>query len=598
MMRRRSPILFVTMAALTLAAGPAFAQEDTASRGVDAQIFRPAVDGYGIFSLDRPETARQYEFGFKFFTNFVSSPLRLTVPSGAGLDDYSKRAMVDWQVAFNLQAYMGIIDRLELFLDFPLARQSLGTAYGSKSGDAATGFYSLDPTANVSPPSAAPLDPRIGLKYHILTSGAFSLGGQFLVTVPFGEKSAFMGEKSVTYQPKLTAAARLGDFSVAANLGAVIRQQSETIYDPYDTTGSPAPLLGIGHEITVGGGGIYRLNRYVAFGAEVFAGLPVNKVKDNGHTFNRDPYADVVGGFLFYPTDQIAVSLGGGGGVVADSNRRDSFRVFAGISWSPEAIEKVHGDRDGDGIPDDKDACPDEPEDKDGYQDEDGCPDLDNDGDGIPDLVDKCPNEAEDRDGFQDEDGCPDADNDLDGIPDVRDKCPNEPEDIDGYQDEDGCRDDDNDGDGIPDKDDKCPNEPETYNRYEDDDGCPDQLPEEIGPKPGQPMRIGRIEFRRASATIERRSLPVLDRLVSDLKKWANLRLRIEGHTDNRGRPAQLLRLSKNRAEAVRQYLVSKGIDPARLIAEGYGASRPVATNATAAGRAANQRIEFIPIEK
>ena len=98
-------------------------------------------------------------------------------------------------------------------------------------------------------------------------------------------------------------------------------------------------------------------------------------------------------------------------------------------------------DTDGDGIPDDKDKCPNEPEDKDGFQDEDGCPDLDNDGDGIPDAQDKCPNQAEDKDGFQDEDGCPDPDNDGDGIPDAADKCPNEPEDKDGFQDEDGCPD-------------------------------------------------------------------------------------------------------------------------------------------------------------
>ncbi len=98
-------------------------------------------------------------------------------------------------------------------------------------------------------------------------------------------------------------------------------------------------------------------------------------------------------------------------------------------------------DSDGDGIPDDVDQCPDVPEDKDGFQDEDGCPDYDNDNDGIFDAQDQCPNEPEDYDGFQDEDGCPDLDNDGDGIPDKLDKCPNTPEDIDGYQDDDGCPD-------------------------------------------------------------------------------------------------------------------------------------------------------------
>jgi len=108
---------------------------------------------------------------------------------------------------------------------------------------------------------------------------------------------------------------------------------------------------------------------------------------------------------------------------------------------SDGAAARIHIDSDNDGIPDDKDQCPDVPEDIDGFQDADGCPDFDNDNDGIYDSQDKCPNDAEDFDGFQDEDGCPDYDNDGDGIPDKVDKCPNTPEDIDGYQDEDGCPD-------------------------------------------------------------------------------------------------------------------------------------------------------------
>jgi hypothetical protein len=98
-------------------------------------------------------------------------------------------------------------------------------------------------------------------------------------------------------------------------------------------------------------------------------------------------------------------------------------------------------DTDGDGIPDFRDNCRRQPEDFDGFQDTDGCPDLDNDGDGIPDSLDLCPNDAEDLDGFEDTDGCPDLDNDGDGIVDSRDMCPNEPEDLDGFEDADGCPD-------------------------------------------------------------------------------------------------------------------------------------------------------------
>src|SRR5262249_57152840 len=105
-----------------------------------------------------------------------------------------------------------------------------------------------------------------------------------------------------------------------------------------------------------------------------------------------------------------ALAVAGGAGVISDAARRDAFRVLAALTWSPsaEGAGALLADRDGDGVPDRDDLCPDEPEDRDGFQDEDGCPDPDNDLDGIPDEKDKCPHEPEDDDGCQDEDGCPD----------------------------------------------------------------------------------------------------------------------------------------------------------------------------------------------
>ncbi len=133
-------------------------------------------------------------------------------------------------------------------------------------------------------------------------------------------------------------------------------------------------------------------------------------------------------------------------------------------------------DRDGDGIPDRRDLCPREPEDRDRFQDADGCPDLDNDEDGIPDDVDLAPMDPEDFDGWQDEDGLPEPDNDGDGILDRYDACPDEAEDLDGYKDGDGCPEEflDRDGDGIADEDDLCPDSPEDLDGFQDKDGCPD----------------------------------------------------------------------------------------------------------------------------
>jgi hypothetical protein len=142
--------------------------------------------------------------------------------------------------------------------------------------------------------------------------------------------------------------------------------------------------------------------------------------------------------------------------------RGDALRFTAGLVWAPQPLgSSMPGehDRDGDGVPDTVDGCPAEPEDRDGYQDEDGCIDADNDRDGIPDATDKCPDDAEDRDGFEDADGCPELDNDGDGVVDAIDRCPLEPEDRDNFEDEDGCADPDNDQDGVPDASDRCPND-------------------------------------------------------------------------------------------------------------------------------------------
>ncbi|MGA9655188.1 MAG: OmpA family protein [Polyangia bacterium] len=277
------------------------------------------------------------------------------------------------------------------------------------------------------------------------------------------------------------------------------------------------------------------------------------------------------------------------------------FEVLGSLFVNFGEIEKVHiystvikepkiGDRDGDGIPDNIDKCPDQPEDFDGFQDEDGCPDLDNDGDGIPDALDKCPNEPEDKDGYQDEDGCPDLDNDGDGIPDALDKCPNEPEDKDGFQDDDGCPDPDNDGDGIPDALDKCPNEPETFNNYMDEDGCPDEVPAAVKKFTGV---IEGINFKTGSADILPGSYVMLDRAVKVLQDYPEVNLEISGHTDNRGKADYNRDLSQRRADAVKTYFVTRGIASQRLQSIGYGPTRPIADNKTQSGRATNRRTEF-----
>jgi outer membrane protein OmpA-like peptidoglycan-associated protein len=246
-------------------------------------------------------------------------------------------------------------------------------------------------------------------------------------------------------------------------------------------------------------------------------------------------------------------------------------------------------DNDGDNIPDVQDKCPDLPEDMDNFEDDDGCPDLDNDQDGIPDRDDRCPNEPEDFDGDEDTDGCPDLvkDSDNDGIPDDVDRCPLQPEDIDGFQDDDGCPDLDNDLDGIPDEVDNCPSSPETFNGFQDEDGCPDEKPIE------EKFLLRGVNFESGSAALTPDSYGVLDEVVRSLQAYPEVRVEIRGHTDSQGPASFNLELSQRRAESVRQYLVNAGIDPSRLVSIGVGEEEPIASNATPEGRLQNRRIEF-----
>ena len=291
------------------------------------------------------------------------------------------------------------------------------------------------------------------------------------------------------------------------------------------------------------------------------------------------------------------------------------------------------GDRDGDQYDDKADKCPDDPEDFDSFQDDDGCPDKDNDNDGILDAsefkdgkwtnLDKkiengreldCRNEPEDKDNFEDEDGCPDPDNDRDTIPDTSDpKCPNDPEDFDGFEDDDGCPDKDNDGDKVLDaaelirnpdgtynwtNNDKmmdggvevdCRNRPEDFDGDKDEDGCPDLLKIDNC----QIKLSDKIYFKFNKWDIDPRSFKVLDEVKDTLNAAPDIKIWIEGHTDSKGSDKYNKKLSQQRVNSVRDYLVKAGIPSDRLEPIGWGEEKPIADNKSADGRAANRRVEF-----
>ncbi len=226
-------------------------------------------------------------------------------------------------------------------------------------------------------------------------------------------------------------------------------------------------------------------------------------------------------------------------------------------------------DTDGDGVPDKEDKCPTIA----GIKSLGGCPDKD--GDGVTDAEDKCPDVA----GVRIFGGCPDTDGD--GIEDAKDKCPTKP----GTAKYEGCPVPDTDGDGLNDDYDKCPTVPGTIAN----NGCPEDKKAETQKKVDVAAKA--VLFETGSAILKKSSNAALDAVSKELKDDANLNLDVEGHTDNTGSEKANIALSQARANAVKNYIVKKGIAASRITATGMGSSQPVADNATAAGKAQNRRV-------
>ncbi len=222
---------------------------------------------------------------------------------------------------------------------------------------------------------------------------------------------------------------------------------------------------------------------------------------------------------------------------------------------------------------------------------------IDQDGDGVLEPDDGCGLELEDFDGFQDHDGCPEPDNDLDGIADALDPCPMDAEDSDGFQDEDGCPELDNDADGVMDDADLCPAQPETLNSFEDDDGCPDFAPTLLAVEGNRLLLKRKLDFAPGMNVLLGTAHPTLREVAQVLMLSEHRRLRIEGHTDNRGEPDALVRAGEERAAGVRDFLLTQGVPTERMDVVGMGGETPVTTNRTPKGREANNRIELILLE-
>jgi OOP family OmpA-OmpF porin len=445
---------------------------------------------------------------------------------------------------------------------------------------------------------------RLQVAVPVWTSddGRSSFGLVPRLGLPTGSSTALVGGAT---SAELVAAAttRLDDVGLLANLNLV-----GTPNRPLD-----ASSAGVGSTLGTTVGAFWQANETIRVGGE--ADVDLGLAGGAGGT-------NQTGAAHAFVQSVLPSGLGLTGGVGSGMWRgvgSPAYRVFAAVTWTT-----VDRDPDRDGILGGSDACATVPEDADGWEDADGCPEDDNDGDGVVDGSDGCPDAPEDRDEWEDADGCPDPDNDADGLADAADACPVAAgsieakgcpdRDRDAIVDElDACPDlagslalkgcPDRDGDLVVDPRDLCPDAPIPQGvDPATSDGCPPRVVA-VAPatvyKKGTEIQISdRIEFETGKAELRAVSLPTVDQVASILKDNPGItKVEVQGHTDNVGTEPANLKLSQDRAASVVDYLVSRGIARERLVAKGYGESAPMFSNKTDSGRLQNRRVQFLILE-
>ncbi len=479
--------------------------------------------------------------------------------------DGSYSPIIGQQLAIEVTAAAGIVRLVDVGVALPVFLVQRGSPDAGLGDLRGAGFGDVR------------LTPRVA----ILPERVYGLGltAAAELILPTGDATSFRGERGAALRPVVTASLPLAPARLIGQLSYLWRRD-----------GAAADL---------------QLADEVGFGVGAEVGLSALRlggsllIEASGVTSVRDPLdaglaaAELRLGWRTRVASSWLVTAGAGSGLTRAVGT-PGYRAILAVAFAPQPP-----DRDGDGIPDGVDACPDDPEDYDRFADLDGCPDDDNDRDGIRDVDDACPDVPEDMNGISDLDGCPEGDRpdlDGDGIPDDVDHCPGAKEDFDSFEDGDGCPDPDNDHDGVRDDDDECPTEKETINGRDDYDGCPDEGEGVTEYVADQRIEIKEtIHFETGKAAIKVESQWVLNQVALQLLAHAEVeRVRVEGHTDNVGSAVGNLTLSQARAEEVRNYLIGQGVDKERLEAIGYGEERPIDSNDTLDGRARNRRVEFV----
>ncbi|MCC6557752.1 MAG: OmpA family protein [Polyangiaceae bacterium] len=515
-------------------------------------------DAIGLWRPQMGEKTRFYgQFGLGFALNPFRIENHIEDPNDAAKLAQVSGAPVTTQLITYLDAGVEILDRFGFQVELPVAVVQTGNVTNQNQNASARDAANLE--------TVGLMDMRLegrGILFRT-DDRMFKLGVNASVWVPTGNNDSFDGDGNPS-----------GGFGVSSEL------DFKDVFFTLNTGLHFRPPNGlndfrVGNEWKWGVGGFVPLRGgSVRLGAQVFGSTGLTS--ETTFTADNTPLEWMAEGRL-WTDDAKQGYVGLGGGTRLTAGYAPDFRVafVAGYSFSiadtdPNAPGKRwksqkyadHGaDTDKDGLPDDVDLCPSDPEDGKPPNPDDGCPALpDRDGDGIPDISDKCPDNPEDFDKIDDKDGCPEDDADKDNIADAQDACPKEP------------------GDPSP--------EPAK-------NGCPQFIRRISGSSEIQILK--QVQFATGSARILQNSFGILDEVVRLLKVNPEIQhLSIEGHTDNRGSDALNEKLSSDRAHSVMQYLIDKGgIDAGRLSAAGFGPRRPIADNNTPDGRQKNRRVEF-----
>ena len=564
-------------AMLGLGIGSLFVNRNAQAQDVQvpAERFRLASTREGILDVESGKVGNQASFDAGIWVGYADDPL--TVYRERNGERERVGSLVGRRFGSAFVAALALTERLQMAITVPFVLSQQGS-FG-------------DGMPNATPDSFGLGNVELAPKLQILEQAQAGLDLALLVGVmlPTTSSNDYFGDSSAVATPELALSGNFGaGVHGGLNVGYRFRNRAQLLN------------LVVDDEINARAGLAYRFKDLDGPPLELaLTGATATAAGDPFATPNRD-YAEVMGGIaadIVSTKERLTTGwqvFGAGGVGVARGFGTPDFRALIGLRLSlapakeppPAPAPIVEKDTDQDGFLDKVDKCPDQPEVKNGFEDDDGCPDEipDTDGDGLRDPQDKCPTEPEDRDNFQDSDGCPDPDNDGDTILDAQDRCPLEP----GPKVTFGCPDPDRDKDTVVDRLDNCPDEPGKPELQ----GCQEKQLVRIVEDRIEILEVVHFDYNKA--VIQRRSFKLLDSVARVIVAHPELNhIRVEGHTDDKGNDAYNKKLSQSRAEAVLRYLAGQGVAAERLHAVGFGEEKPMGENASEAGRAANRRVEF-----